>query len=155
MALNCAAIPEHLLESELFRHAKRAFSGALYAHRGLFQAAHGGTLFLDEIGEMPLALQPKLLRALETRSFRRVGGRKTTSVDVRVVAATNRGLADAARRGEFRQDLYYRVAVLRVLVPRLADRPEDVEPLANMFLEAINPGPVSYTHLTLPTSDLV
>ena len=140
VVVDCGSIPENLVESELFGHERGAFTGAVEAKPGAFELADGGTLFLDEIGEMPLALQPKLLRALETRSFRRVGGRKTTSVDVRVVAATNRGLADAARRGEFRQDLYYRVAVLRVLVPRLADRPEDVEPLANMFLEAINPG---------------
>ncbi len=134
VVLDCGAIPENLVESELFGHEKGAFSGAIANRMGAFEQAHGGTLFLDEIGELPLTSQPKLLRALESRSFRRVGGAETINVDVRLVAATNRRLREAVRRKEFRDDLFYRIAVVHVLVPRLRDRPDDIAPLAELFL---------------------
>jgi transcriptional regulator with PAS, ATPase and Fis domain len=134
VVVDCGAIPEHLIESELFGHEKGAFTGAAATRIGAFEQAHTGTVFLDEIGELPLESQPKLLRALESKSFRRVGGSKTIKVDVRVVAATNRRLREAARRREFREDLYYRLAVVHVAVPRLADRREDIRPLAERFL---------------------
>ncbi|MBK6515565.1 MAG: sigma 54-dependent Fis family transcriptional regulator [Polyangiaceae bacterium] len=137
VVVDCGAIPEQLLESELFGHEKGAFTGALQQRAGAFEQAHGGTLFLDEIGELPLEAQPKLLRALESRAFRRVGGSQTVKVDVRVVAATNRRLREAVRRREFREDLFYRLAVVHVAVPRLADRPEDVLPLAESFLRRV------------------
>jgi DNA-binding NtrC family response regulator len=137
VAINCGAVPEGLLESELFGHDKGAFTGALHSRAGAFEQARGGTLFLDEIGELPLEAQPKLLRALENRSFRRVGGSETVHVDVRVVAATNRRLREAVRHREFREDLFYRLAVVHVRLPRLAERPEDIVPLAERFLHRI------------------
>lgn len=132
--VDCGAISRSLVESELFGHAKGAFTGADRARPGAFESAEGGTVFLDEIGELPLEAQPKLLRALENRSFRRVGGAQVIKVNVRVVAATNRKLREMVRRKEFREDLFYRLAVVHVSVPRLADRPEDVLPLAEAFL---------------------
>lgn len=137
VVVDCGAIAEQLVESELFGHEKGAFTGAVGLRRGAFEQAHHGTLFLDEIGELPLESQPKLLRALENRSFRRVGGADTVRVDVRVIAATNRKLSEAVRRREFREDLFYRLAVVHVRVPRLADRPEDVLPLAESFLRRV------------------
>ncbi len=138
VAVDCGAIPAALMESELFGHQKGAFTGAVEARAGLFEQAEGGTLLLDEIGELPLDLQPKLLRVLERKEVRRVGGRDVLRVDARVVAATNKRLAEAVRRGEFRQDLYYRLAVARVVVPPLRDRPEDVGPLARaLFRRAV------------------
>jgi transcriptional regulator with PAS, ATPase and Fis domain len=134
VAVDCGAIPAGLIESELFGHERGAFTGATNARRGVFEEAHGGTLFLDEIGELPLELQPKLLRVLETREVRAVGGRGTRAVDVRVIAATNRRLAEAANKNEFRRDLFYRLAVARVTIPPLRDRPEDIAPLARAFL---------------------
>jgi transcriptional regulator with PAS, ATPase and Fis domain len=134
VVVDCGAISESLVESELFGHEKGAFTGAISRRAGAFEQAHGGTIFLDEIGELPLDMQPKLLRALENRSFRRVGGTDTVNVDVRVVAATNRRLRDAVRRREFREDLFYRLAVVHIAVPRLAERPLDVVPLAERFL---------------------
>jgi DNA-binding NtrC family response regulator len=134
VVVDCGAIPEHLVESELFGHEKGAFTGALATRAGAFEQADGGTLFLDEVGELPLDAQPKLLRALENRSFRRVGGAQIIRVNVRVVAATNRKLREAVRKREFREDLFYRLAVVHVTVPRLADRPEDILPLAEAFL---------------------
>jgi transcriptional regulator with PAS, ATPase and Fis domain len=136
VVVDCGAMPANLVEAELFGHEKGAFTGASETRRGLFEAASGGTVFLDEIGEMPLDLQPKLLRAIEEREVRPVGGRASRPVDVRIVAATHRKLAEAARRGDFRQDLYYRLAVVRVTVPALRERPEDVVPLAMSFLRA-------------------
>jgi transcriptional regulator with PAS, ATPase and Fis domain len=136
VVVDCGAMPAALIESELFGHERGAFTGAAEARRGLFEEASGGTLFLDEIGELPLELQPKLLRALEEREVRPLGARSPRAVDVRVVAATNRRLAEAAHKGEFRRDLYYRLAVVRLTVPPLRDRPEDIAPLALQFLRA-------------------
>ncbi len=133
--VNCAAIPENLLESELFGHEKGSFTGATSAKPGLFEVANGGTIFLDEIGHMPLQLQGKLLRALEQRLIRRVGGMRSMPIDVRVVAATHVNLPEAVRRGEFREDLYYRLNVLPLLLPPLRTRGDDVVLLANHFLE--------------------
>jgi DNA-binding NtrC family response regulator len=135
VVVDCGAIPEGLVESELFGHERGAFTGAHQSREGAFEQAQGGTLFLDEIGELPLESQPKLLRALENRSFRRVGGADTVRVDVRVIAATNRRLREAVRHREFREDLFYRLAVVHVRLPRLCDRPEDIIPIAERFLE--------------------
>jgi transcriptional regulator with PAS, ATPase and Fis domain len=135
VVVDCGALPEGLVESELFGHEKGAFTGAVQSRAGAFEQADGGTIFLDEIGELPLEAQPKLLRALESRSFRRVGGAQTLSVNVRVVAATNRRLLEAVRHKEFREDLFYRLAVVHVRLPRLNDRPEDIVPLAKRFLQ--------------------
>jgi transcriptional regulator with PAS, ATPase and Fis domain len=137
VVVDCGAISQNLLESELFGHEKGAFTGAASQHRGAFEQAHGGTIFLDEIGELPIDAQPKLLRALENRSFRRVGGSQVVDVDVRVIAATNRRLKDAVRRKEFREDLFYRLAVVHVTVPRLAERAADIAPLAERFLRRV------------------
>ena len=135
--VNCAAIPANLLESELFGHERGAFTGAVAAKPGLFEIAHGGTLFLDEIGTLPLELQPKLLRALETRSIRRVGGQQSRQMDVRVVAASHVDLGQAVRQGEFREDLYYRLNVVTLVLPPLREREGDVELLARTFVERI------------------
>ncbi len=132
--VNCGAIPEGLIESELFGHAKGAFTGAQGAKQGLFHAAQDGTLFLDEIGELPLSLQVKLLRAIQERRIRPVGDNADVEVDVRLVAATNRDLASEVRAGRFREDLYYRLNVVEIRVPALRDRREDVLPLADHFL---------------------
>jgi two-component system response regulator GlrR len=134
VAVNCGAIPEGLLESELFGHKKGSFTGAVSDRRGLFQAAQGGTLFLDEIGDMPLALQVKLLRALEERKIRPVGSHENFDVDVRVIAATHRKLEERIASGEFREDLYYRLNVVKLYIPPLAERREDIPLLANHFL---------------------
>ncbi len=134
VTLNCAAIPDTLFESELFGHARGAFTGATDARRGKFQEADGGTLFLDEVGEIPLALQPKLLRALESGEVERIGGRGPERVDVRIVAATNRDLEAEVAAGRFRQDLYFRLLVVPVRVPPLRERQEDVPLLAAHFL---------------------
>ena len=134
VAVDCGAIPEHLVESELFGHVKGAFTGATSDRRGVFEEADGGTLFLDEIGEMPLALQPKLLRAIESRSIRRVGGTGARTVDVRIIAATNRSLASSINDGSFREDLYYRLAVVEVRLPPLRARRDDIPVLAAHFL---------------------
>jgi DNA-binding NtrC family response regulator len=134
IAVNCAAIPEALLESELFGHKKGAFTGATTDRPGLFRQASGGTLFLDEIGDLPLSLQAKLLRVLQEREVRSVGAEKSEPVDVRVLAATHRDLREAAARREFREDLFYRLAVIELHVPALADRVDDIVPLAEHFL---------------------
>ncbi|HWN83065.1 MAG TPA: sigma-54 dependent transcriptional regulator [Candidatus Udaeobacter sp.] len=133
--INCAAIPEQLLESELFGHEKGAFTGANNAKPGLFEEANGGTLFLDELGHLPLTLQGKLLRALEERSIRRVGGVRPIKIDVRVMAATHVDLTATVKRGEFREDLYYRLNVVAIELPPLRARHEDIIPLARHFLE--------------------
>jgi two-component system response regulator GlrR len=134
VAVNCAAIPEALLESELFGHRKGAFTGATYDHKGLFQAADGGTVFLDEIGDMPSALQAKLLRALQEREVRPVGAAQSVPVDVRIISATHRNLEERVAGGEFREDLYYRLNVVSLTIPPLSQRPEDIVPLAKHFL---------------------
>ena len=134
VAVNCGPIPEGLLESELFGHKKGSFTGAVADRRGLFQAAQGGTLFLDEIGDMPLPLQIKLLRALEERKVRPVGSHENLDVDVRVIAATHRKLEERIASGEFREDLYYRLNVVKLYIPTLAERREDIPLLANHFL---------------------
>ncbi len=134
VAVNCGAIPEPLLESELFGHVKGAFTGAVQTREGLFQAANGGTLFLDEIGDMPLTLQVKLLRALQERVVRPVGASQNIAVDVRVISATHRNLDEAMAEGSFREDLYYRLNVVRLNLPTLAERREDIPLLANHFL---------------------
>ncbi len=140
VAINCAALSEHLLEAELFGYEKGAFTGAdSKGKQGLFEAADGGTIFLDEVGEMPLALQTKLLRALQERRFRRVGGLIDVEVDVRVVAATNRDLRAEVVAGRFRQDLYYRLRVVPLAVPPLRDRPEDILPLADHLMKRLAP----------------
>jgi two-component system nitrogen regulation response regulator NtrX len=136
VVVNCAAIPETLFESELFGHVRGAFTGATDARRGKFQQADGGTLFLDEIGETPKALQPKLLRALESGDVETIGGRGPERVDVRLIAATNRNLESEVAAGRFRQDLYYRLAVIPVRLPPLRERLEDVPLLARSFLDA-------------------
>jgi two-component system response regulator GlrR len=135
VAVNCSAIPEGLLESELFGHRKGSFTGATQDRRGLFQAAEGGTLFLDEVGDMPLAIQVKLLRALEERVVRPVGSNEAIAVDVRIVSATHRRLEERIAAGEFREDLYYRLNVVKLSLPALAERREDIPLLANHFLE--------------------
>jgi len=137
-ALNCAAISEQLLESELFGHERGAFTGAVREHRGYFERAHGGTLFLDEIGDMPLHTQTKLLRVLEDGRVQRVGGEKSRQVDVRFVGATNVPLEQAVAEKKFRADLYHRLAVLRIHLPPLRERPEDIPLLANLFLQRFN-----------------
>ena len=132
--VECAAIPENLFESELFGHARGAFSGATATTLGLFEVASGGTLFLDEVGELPPAFQPKLLRALQERQVRRIGDNAYRPVDVRLVCATNRALDREVEAGRFREDLFYRLDVVRIEVPPLRDRPEDIEPLVERFL---------------------
>jgi len=134
VAVNCGAIPEGLLESELFGHKRGSFTGAVADRRGLFQAAQGGTLFLDEIGDMPLALQVKLLRALEERKIRPVGAHESFDVNVRVIAATHRKLEERIASGDFREDLYYRLNVVKLYIPALAERREDIPLLASSFL---------------------
>jgi two-component system response regulator GlrR len=132
--VNCGAIPESLFESELFGHMKGAFTGAVSTHRGLFQSADGGTLFLDEIGEMPPGLQVKILRALQTREVLEVGGTRPVKVDVRIVTATNKDLAQAVKAGTFREDLFYRIQVIPLTVPPLRARRDDIPLLAQVFL---------------------
>ena len=138
MAINCAAVPENLLESELMGHEKGAFTDAKSQKKGLFEMANGGTVFLDEIGDMPMGTQAKLLRVLEERSFRRIGGTKDIHVDIRIVAATNKELLKAIEDGEFRKDLYYRIQVIPIYLPPLRERSDDILPLAYHFVQHYN-----------------
>ena len=137
IAVNCAAVPETMLEAEFFGYEKGAFSGAMRAHRGFLERAHGGTLFLDEVGELPASMQAKMLRALQERCFFRLGAEKTTQSDFRVIAATNRDLYAAMSAGAFREDLFYRLAVIRITLPPLRERPEDIRWLAERMLKLI------------------
>jgi PAS domain S-box-containing protein len=138
IAINCAAIPETLLESELFGYEKGAFTDARSQKRGLFELADKGTLFLDEIGEIPLVLQAKLLRVLEDSTFRRLGGLQDISVDIRLIAATNKNLREAVKERAFRQDLYFRLNVIQITIPALRERPEDIGPLTMFFIGHYN-----------------
>jgi len=131
--VHCAAIPSELLESELFGHEKGAFTGALQRRIGMFEAAGGGTLFLDEIGEMPMATQSKLLRAIQEREIRRVGGQETIKINVRLVCATNRNLEQEVKRGTFREDLFYRINVVPIYLPALRERKDDIPALVRHF----------------------
>jgi two-component system response regulator AtoC len=138
VAVNCAAIAESVFESEFFGHERGAFTGCIGRKQGLFELAHGGTLFLDEIGEIPLSMQPKLLRVLETGEFRRVGGTETLKADVRIISATNRNLLDRVDLGQFREDLYYRIAGIDVTLPSLRERRQDIPALADALLARIS-----------------
>jgi two-component system response regulator GlrR len=135
VAINCAALPEPLMESELFGHERGAFTGAVRSTKGLFTQAHGGTLFLDEIGDMPLSIQAKLLRALQERQFYPVGSEKPVEVDVRVIVATQKDLENHVKQGLFREDLFYRIHVIPITLPPLRERKEDIPPLVDHFLD--------------------
>lgn len=137
VVFDCSAVSPELIESELFGHVKGAYTGAAHARAGAFESAQGGTLFIDELGELSLDLQPKLLRAIEQRQIRRVGGNDTVDIDVRIVAATNRKLREAVAEGDFREDLYYRLAVITVDLPPLRERPEDIPLLVEHFIQEI------------------
>jgi transcriptional regulator with GAF, ATPase, and Fis domain len=156
MAVNCAALTDTLLESELFGHEKGSFTGAHAQHRGLFELADGGTLFLDEIGEISRSTQAKLLRVLQEREFVRVGGNRAIPCDVRIIAATNRDLKKMMAEGDFREDLYYRLSVFPIQVPALRERPEDIPVLARHFVaKALDdlriPGPLALAEATIQT----
>jgi len=150
--VNCAALPSELLESELFGHEKGAFTGAYRRKMGKFELAHGGTICLDEIGDMPIALQAKLLQILQDHEFTRVGGSSVLRVDVRVIAATNRNLESAVRSGQFREDLYYRLKVVTIQVPPLRERKEEIPILARAFVRRFNEE--NHRHVTLSPESL-
>jgi len=143
--VNCAAIPETLFESELFGHEKGAFTGATSMRKGRFELAHRGTLFLDEVGELPINLQPKLLRAIQEKRISRVGSERDIEIDVRLIAATNRDLKQMVENGQFREDLYYRLNVLEIEIPPLRQRKEDIPALVEFFLEKYKLGPVKFS----------
>ncbi len=152
VVLDCSSIAPNLLESELFGHEKGAFTGATTRHVGAFEAASGGTLFLDEIGELPLDLQPKLLRALENRIIRRVGSTAAIPVDIRVISATNRNLRAEVNSGQFRSDLYFRLAVVKIALPPLRHRPDDIPPLVEHILAALKAPPEQRDRILRPES---
>jgi two-component system, NtrC family, response regulator PilR len=147
--VNCGAIPAELIESELFGYKKGSFTGAVHDHQGLFQAAHCGTLFLDEIAELPLALQSKLLRAIQEKSIRPIGSQKEVFIDVRILSATHKDLQKSVITGEFRQDLYYRINVIQLHAPSLEERPEDIPVLAEHILQTL----AKTLHIKKPTLD--
>jgi Nif-specific regulatory protein len=153
--LNCAALPETLLESELFGHEKGAFTGAVKTRRGRFELADNGTLFLDEIGDMSLAMQVKLLRVLQERNFERVGGHRPISVDVRIIAATNVDLEEAVRHRHFREDLYYRLHVVPIVLPSLRERREDIPSLVGYFLARFNAENRKHLKISSAAMDLI
>jgi DNA-binding NtrC family response regulator len=155
VAVNCAALPEHLLESEMFGHVKGAFTGAVVDKEGLFETANGGTLFLDEISSLPLLLQGKLLRVLQEKEIRRVGGTKNIQIDVRVIAASNTNLEQMVVQGVFRADLYYRFAVITLDIPPLRDRTEDILPLARHFIKTETAGSKSSPTLSHEAADVL
>lgn len=138
ITVNCAAIPEHLLESELFGYKKGAFTGAYHDQKGIFQAAHQGTLFLDEIAELPLTMQAKLLRAIQTQKVKMVGGWEEETFDLRIISATNQSLIQKIKDGQFREDLYYRLNVIPIYLPPLRERNEDIESLCDFFIQQVN-----------------
>lgn len=138
VVIDCGSISRNLMESELFGHEKGAFTGATQTHRGAFEVAHGGTIFIDEIGELGLEMQPKLLRVLEQREVRRVGGNEVFKVDVRVIAATNKDLSSEVQKGRFREDLFYRISVVRIHLPSLRERGEDIPVLAQQFARELS-----------------
>jgi DNA-binding NtrC family response regulator len=138
VVIDCGSISKNLMESELFGHEKGAFTGATQTHRGAFEVAHGGTIFIDEIGELGLEMQPKLLRVLEQREVRRVGGNEVFKVDVRVIAATNKDLISEVQKGRFREDLFYRISVVRIHLPSLRERGEDIPLLAQQFARELS-----------------
>ena len=138
VVFDCGAVPESLIESELFGHEKGSFTGAIMTRKGLFEMAHGGTIFLDELGELSIELQPKLLRVLEQREIRRVGSNKSIPINVRVLCATNRTLEEEVRKGNFREDLFYRLSVVRLTLPSLRERSEDVPLLVRHFLKKLD-----------------
>jgi DNA-binding NtrC family response regulator len=150
ICLNCAALPENLIEAELFGCEKGAFTGAVTARKGIFELAEGGTLFLDEIGAMPLHLQSKLLGVLDDKKIRRIGGESMKSVDVRIIAATNTDLENSVEKGSFREDLYYRLSVIRIHIPPLRDRREDIPELCRYFIHTMAYG----SHVNLPDSEM-
>jgi transcriptional regulator with PAS, ATPase and Fis domain len=149
VVFDCGSVTAGLAESELFGHERGSFTGAIAAHAGAFERAHGGTLFLDEIGELPLDLQPRLLRALESRNVRRVGGMRERTCDVRIVAATNRDLRAEVAAGRFREDLYFRLATAVVVVPPLRDRLDDLEALIPRLLEDLGSGHLAVSQSTI------
>lgn len=138
VAVNCAAIPDTLIEAEMFGYEKGAFTGAVKSHRGYFEQAHGGTLFLDEIADMPLAMQAKLLRALQERRFSRLGGETTLTSDFHLICATHRAIKEMVERGQFREDLYYRIHVIHLRIPPLRERPDDIRWFVRHFIEQFN-----------------
>ncbi len=136
--IDCASVPENLLESEMFGYERGAFTGATATKRGLLETGNGGTVFMDEIGDLSATMQAKLLRVLQERQFRRVGGREMLQLDIRVIAATNRNLEELMREGKFRDDLFFRLNVVSLVLPPLRERPEDIAPLANFFLDQLS-----------------
>ncbi len=155
VVFDCSAVAANLIESELFGHEKGAFTGAVKSRRGAFEEASGGTIFIDEIGELTTELQPKLLRALEQRQIKRVGGNDTINIDVRVICATNRNLKTEVQEGRFREDLYYRLSVVKIIIPPLRERPEDIPPLVEKLLREgkFNRQPDGQLHVTRVEDD--